>query len=204
MPKSSTYSLDPVDTYSLMPDTGSMDTYTLLPDLGQPPPTYSLVPDTGGGSSPGSDDWESMLDSGQLDQSLDRLSLYSQPRPQVKILTDDCRTQYKPPSPKLTILKRPSSQPASNGQARQKAPTKTLEQREADYAQARQRILGKDGTQQQQQQGRGKVQLKQKQNPPKNKDGVAVQPVAATRNPRGTDGTKGFSARQGNQPASSR
>jgi len=192
--------MQPVDTYSLMPDNGSMDPYSYeLPDTGRPPPNY-IVPDTGGGSSPGSDDWESMLDSGQLDQSLDRLSLYGQPKPQVKILTDDCRTQYKPPSPKLTILKRPTSQPCKTD-TRQKAPTKTLEQREADYAQARQRILGKDVTQQQPQGGKGKVQVKQKQNPPKNKDGVAV---GATRNPKSSDGTKGFSARQGNEAASSR
>jgi len=185
------------DTYSLMPDNGSMDNYTYnLPDMGRPPPNY--IPDTGGGSSPGEDDWD------PLEQSLERLSLYK-PQPQVKILTDDCRTQYKPPSPKLTILKRPTSQPTKA--PTKTAPTKTLEQREADYAQARQRILGKDVTQQQQQ-GKGKVQVKQKQNPQKNKDGVAV---GATRNPRGSDGTKGFvgqrqpnQANQANQPASNR
>jgi len=199
MPKPSTYSQ--VDTYSLMPDTGNVDSWvpeTVLSNFPPPEPwtpapvdTYSLVPDTGG-----ADDWETMLESGQLDQSLNNLSLFTQPKPQVKILTDDCRTQYKPPEPKLTILKRPSSQPVNSGQVRQKAPTKTLEQREADYAQARQRILGKDGNSQQ---GKVKVQVKGKEKGGKEVKEAKNTPVGASRNPRGTDGTKGFNGRQQNQ-----
>lgn len=59
---------------------------------------------------------------------------------------DDCmRTQYVPPEPTVKILKRPSNDKTKEqllAEARPKAPIKTLQQREQEYAEARLRILG--------------------------------------------------------------
>lgn len=58
---------------------------------------------------------------------------------------DDCiRTQYVPPEPTVKILKRPTNDVNSQQSAEQrpKAPIKTLQQREQEYAEARLRILG--------------------------------------------------------------
>ncbi|KAF2368221.1 SUZ domain [Trinorchestia longiramus] len=62
---------------------------------------------------------------------------------QVTILSGDeqHRTQYVPET-KLTIMKRPSPSAADAAAARPKAPLKTLEQRQAEYNEARIRILG--------------------------------------------------------------
>lgn len=58
---------------------------------------------------------------------------------------DDCmRTQYMPPEKTVKILKRPTNDknnPSSTDQ-KPKAPIKTLQQREQEYAEARLRILG--------------------------------------------------------------
>jgi len=62
----------------------------------------------------------------------------------VRILTNNgARTQYRRPEPTLKILKRP--EPDTSKQTESQVPKsslKTLEQREAEYAEARQRILG--------------------------------------------------------------
>lgn len=58
---------------------------------------------------------------------------------------DDCiRTQYVPPEPVVKILKRPTNDKNNqqSAEARPKAPIKTLQQREQEYAEARLRILG--------------------------------------------------------------
>lgn len=58
---------------------------------------------------------------------------------------DDCmRTQYVPPEPTVKILKRPTNDKNNQQLAEQKpkAPIKTLQQREQEYAEARLRILG--------------------------------------------------------------
>lgn len=65
----------------------------------------------------------------------------------VMLLNDDecMRTQYVPPEPTVKILKRPSNDKTKEqllAEARPKAPIKTLQQREQEYAEARLRILG--------------------------------------------------------------
>ncbi|XP_018007378.1 trithorax group protein osa isoform X2 [Hyalella azteca] len=62
---------------------------------------------------------------------------------QVTILSGDehCRTQYVP-EVKVLIMKRPSQSSSDAAAAKPKAPLKTLEQRQAEYNEARIRILG--------------------------------------------------------------
>lgn len=57
---------------------------------------------------------------------------------------DDMRTPYTPPEPTVKILKRPTNDRNSlqSADAKPKAPIKTLQQRELEYAEARLRILG--------------------------------------------------------------
>lgn len=72
--------------------------------------------------------------------------------PVIKIVgEDEHRTQYTAPGPKVKILKRPSSTPSNlSSQGEQDgdgvtAKGKSLKQREEEYAQARLRILGSTG-----------------------------------------------------------
>lgn len=57
---------------------------------------------------------------------------------------DSMRTPYVPPEPTVKILKRPTNDRNSlqAADAKPKAPIKTLQQREQEYAEARLRILG--------------------------------------------------------------
>lgn len=101
-----------------------------------------------------SDDWESLLDSGQLDANIKKLTIL--PRPKTSSITasgpvshnvnviceDDPRAQFKPTEPVIKIMKRPDSVNQSNTQVKPKVEQKSLKQREQEYAEARQRILG--------------------------------------------------------------
>ena len=119
-------------------------------------------------------DWESMFESGELDASLKNLDLSKPPPPlpgqqaavPPRVILqeqEEGRSEYQPPEPKMTIMKRPdSSSSTSNAKAaaelkQKKSQQKSLKQREQEYAEARQRILGSLGAaeeakQQQQQQ----------------------------------------------------
>lgn len=55
---------------------------------------------------------------------------------------DALRTQYVPPEPTVTILKRPSKDAQNPSDSKIFQPKKTLQQREQAYAEARLRILG--------------------------------------------------------------
>ena len=103
-------------------------------------------------------DWESMFESGELDASLKNLDLSKPPPPlpgqqplmQPRVILqdqEDSRSEYQPPEPKMTIMKRPDSSSSSNAKAaaelkQKKSQQKSLKQREQEYAEARQRILG--------------------------------------------------------------
>ena len=101
-----------------------------------------------------SDDWESLLDSGQLDANIKKLTILQ--RPQTSTITapapvsnqinviceDDPRAQFKPTEPVIKIMKRPDIVKQNNAQVKPKAEQKSLKQREQEYAEARQRILG--------------------------------------------------------------
>jgi len=102
------------------------------------------------------DDWENLLDSGELDEKLNDIKIesttevggnlgepnFSGP---VRILTNDSRIllSRKQQEPTMKILKRPEANVSkSTDQQVPKAAPKSLSQREAEYAEARQRILG--------------------------------------------------------------
>ena len=101
-----------------------------------------------------SDDWESLLDSGQLDANIKKLTILQ--RPQASTITapapvsnqinviceDDPRAQFKPTEPVIKIMKRPDIVKQNNAQVKPKVEQKSLKQREQEYAEARQRILG--------------------------------------------------------------
>lgn len=89
----------------------------------------------------------------QLDTKVKLLKMHSTPSPTVDsgrpfsmllMGDDDClRTPYAPPEPTVKILKRPTNDKNQQlADAKPKAPVKTLQQREQEYAEARLRILG--------------------------------------------------------------
>lgn len=55
---------------------------------------------------------------------------------------DALRTQYVPPEPTVTILRRPTKDSQASNDSKIYHPKKTLQQREQAYAEARLRILG--------------------------------------------------------------
>ena len=101
-----------------------------------------------------SDDWESLLDSGQLDANIKKLTILQRPQPstitapapvsnQINVICeDDPRAQFKPTEPVIKIMKRPDIVKQNNAQVKPKVEQKSLKQREQEYAEARQRILG--------------------------------------------------------------
>lgn len=70
----------------------------------------------------------------------------SRPFAAMLLNDDDCmRTQYVPPEPTVKILRRPTNDKNNQqllAEQKPKAPIKTLQQREQEYAEARLRILG--------------------------------------------------------------
>ena len=150
-----------------------------------------ILPVNGAPRTPDSEDWESMLDSGELDASLDKLSVQPgptrpyQPQPVVTLFGDDPRTQYRPPDPVIKIMKRPDSGSMSgqNGQNKPRIEQKSLKQREQEYAEARQRILGNDSDSSQTRTPSKTVISKNR-----NKDNA--------RHPKGPDGSKGFPSKR--------
>jgi hypothetical protein len=162
------------------------------------------------------EDWETLLDSGKLDESLSKLKVVEKkkkkmdsprippPHPAtpasssltdpafsgpVRILTNGCRTEFRGSEPKLKILKRPD--PESNKPTEPpivKIVQKSLEQREAEYAEARLRILGNPPPPPQPTNNN-----KPKQNNKKAGDGKKTANAAV---PKGPDGTKGFQNRR--------
>jgi len=144
------------------------------------------------------DSWEDAADSGELDRQLAQLQQSAARQRSaaaaaaaraplvVRVQGEEAgRTQYVPAGPQITILKRPD---AGNGARptpeRTRQPAKTLQQREADYAEARQRILGCSGVVE-------KPPAPERTAPPtellRNKNAQNV-----SRLPRGPDGTAGF------------
>ena len=108
-------------------------------------------------------DWESLLDSGQLDDNIKKLTILPRPKPpvqqsslsrhedprrEVEVICseEDGRTPFKPSDPVIKIMKRPDKSRSPRGHAVQTKPRteqKSLKQREQEYAEARQRILGR-------------------------------------------------------------
>ncbi|XP_009198425.1 SUZ RNA-binding domain-containing isoform X2 [Macaca nemestrina] len=94
--------------------------------------------------------WEEAADSGEIDRRLEKkLKITQKERkskspPKVPIVIQDDSLPAGPP-PQIRILKRPTSNgvvSSPNSTSRPTLPVKSLAQREAEYAEARKRILG--------------------------------------------------------------
>ncbi|XP_014677521.1 PREDICTED: SUZ domain-containing protein 1-like isoform X1 [Priapulus caudatus] len=141
--------------------------------------------------------WEDLTDNGVLEKKLLKLESTTEKEPgsdtcgeRPTVTEDTHRTQYQP---QVRILKRPSGGAAAceNGALKGSAqPAKTLEQREAEYAEARLRIMGA-------------ASRDDAPPPPPPQNSVrpvimTIQPdttiaVGKTRDPKTPDGTTGFS-----------
>ncbi|CAL1280359.1 unnamed protein product [Larinioides sclopetarius] len=143
------------------------------------------------------DSWEEMIENGVLEKKLEELQLRA-PRtsasedqssesplyPQMK-LEDNSRTPYMP---QVKILKRPND--AKTVVMPEKSPSrlpgKTLKQREAEYAEARLRILGSAHSEEEQSSSNSNsVHLVSSEK-------RSEAEVIVVRLPRGPDGTNGF------------
>ena len=158
-----------------------------------------------------SDDWESLLDSGQLDANIKKLTIL--PRPKTSTITapgpvsnqvnviceDDPRAQFKPTEPVIKIMKRPDSVNQSNAQVKPKVEQKSLKQREQEYAEARQRILGQSEGGEESVASQTKSQARLTGGGGLGQGGPGGKNVnnGVARTPRGppADGSRGFSSR---------
>ena len=120
---------------------------------------------------------------------------------EVQIQEEHPRTQYRPPEPKVKILKRPSSTPSNlydSGEASSNADSpsypslspsdeskthKSLRQREEEYAQARLRILGS---------AEPTISVEPSVEQSAAQTAYKSEPSNVVRLPKGPDGTKGF------------
>ncbi|XP_056398318.1 SUZ domain-containing protein 1 isoform X2 [Hyla sarda] len=94
--------------------------------------------------------WEDAADSGEIDRRLEKKLRITQRESKSKsppktpvVIQDDSLPGFPPPQ--IRILKRPTSNGLSsnpNASSRPTVPVKSLAQREAEYAEARKRILG--------------------------------------------------------------
>ncbi|XP_042886230.1 SUZ domain-containing protein 1-like isoform X2 [Penaeus japonicus] len=144
------------------------------------------------------DSWEDIDENSTvLEGRLEKLALKnsqteSSMHPPVVTCEDSTRTPFTPQEPKIMILRRPQGKPdaTANGMVslKQKQPVKTLEQREADYAAARLRIMGSTSKSVEEPMLTG--------NPPgshlMNMHREPQSNVGVVRTPKGPDGTAGF------------
>lgn len=150
--------------------------------------------------------WEEAADSGEMERRLEEKLRISQkervsssntshsPLKTAIVIQDDSLPAAPPPQ--IRILKRPSSNGSLGSPLSQNRPTpqvKSLAQREAEYAEARKRILGSASPEESPQ---------EKPNPDSSRPGrtnSALQPSEESRSnnqtvrqPAGPDGTQGF------------
>lgn len=179
-----------------------------------------MADDMDDGAEPVFESWEDLVDTGLLDKKIEEMKS-RQPVEQSEIeisasiepviLQEDVpRTQYVPPQPQVKILKRPSGVTKSegsllvNGEKSSKQPIKTLQQREAEYAEARLRILGAAKNEEEIAEERlANITLAAVMDCPKVTEAAQpleslrlVDAVQVIRAPRGPDATKGFSIRR--------
>jgi len=147
-------------------------------------------------------DWESLLDSGQLDDNIKKLTILPRPKPptqqsslsgerdtRVEVICseEEARTPFKPADPVIKIMKRPEKSISGRDekpQCRPRTEQKSLKQREQEYAEARQRILGSDDAVKEE--GGNSVKPHTRTKP------VTDPGVPTARLPRPPDGSKGF------------
>ncbi|XP_005996356.1 SUZ domain-containing protein 1 isoform X2 [Latimeria chalumnae] len=142
--------------------------------------------------------WEEAADSGEIDRRLEeKLRLTQKERkskspPKVPIIVPDDTLPAAPP-PQIRILKRPTSNGVvSNLHPVNRPPpqVKSLAQREAEYAEARKRILGSASPEEEQE----KPVTDRPARVAQSED--ARQPNNVIRQPLGPDGTQGFKQRR--------
>jgi len=165
--------------------------------------------------TPEADDWESLLDSGQLDANIKKMTILQRPKTgappsangekqniPVNIVqcSDDPMSQYRQTEPVIKIMKRPGNgvTQTTSSNNKPKVEQKSLKQREQEYAEARQRILGSVGPETNQEQTRSPVKTVQPGMPPSVQPPPVRNPhsngVSHTRHPRGppSEGGRGF------------
>ncbi|XP_071145766.1 SUZ RNA-binding domain-containing-like [Mytilus edulis] len=140
------------------------------------------------------DSWEELEDNTVLDKKLKEIKTSADEKksfPAQGMVTDSSdRTQYQP---QVKIMKRPTDTPSTNNDKRSNIPTKTLEQREAEYAEARLRILGPaygngDGNEEEPQENIAEERVTQLFKELNTNNNC----VEVLRQPKGPDGTPGF------------
>ncbi|CAI5783080.1 SUZ domain-containing protein 1 [Podarcis lilfordi] len=143
--------------------------------------------------------WEEAADSGEIDRRLEKKlkitqkeSRKSKSPPKVPIVIQDDSLPSGPP-PQIRILKRPTSNGVlsnPNSASRPALPVKTLAQREAEYAEARKRILGSASPEEEQ--DKPILDRPTRISQPEE----ARQPSNVIRQPLGPDGSQGFKQRR--------
>ncbi|XP_053136749.1 SUZ domain-containing protein 1 isoform X3 [Hemicordylus capensis] len=144
--------------------------------------------------------WEEAADSGEIDRRLEKTlritqkesSRKSKSPPKVPVVIQDESLPSGPP-PQIRILKRPTSNGVlsnPNSASRPAFPVKSLAQREAEYAEARKRILGSASPEEEQDKPildrPTRISQLEEARPPSN----------VIRQPLGPDGSQGFKQRR--------
>ncbi|MGH0132415.1 UNVERIFIED_CONTAM: hypothetical protein FKN15_049803 [Acipenser sinensis] len=141
--------------------------------------------------------WEEAADSGEIDRRLEEKLRISQKEKKSRsplktpIVIQDDSLPAAPP-PQIRILKRPSSNGslgASSPAQRPPAQVKTLAQREAEYAEARRRILGSASPEEEPEKPIPTTDRPVRVSAPFEE---ARPPNNVIRQPTGPDGTQGF------------
>ncbi|XP_042334312.1 SUZ domain-containing protein 1 [Sceloporus undulatus] len=146
--------------------------------------------------------WEEAADSGEIDRRLEKKLKISQKEsrkskspPKLPIVIQDESLPAGPP-PQIRILKRPTSNGAlgnPNSASRPAFPVKSLAQREAEYAEARKRILG-SASPEEEEEGQDKPILDR---PTRISQPEEARPANnVIRQPLGPDGSQGFRQRR--------
>ncbi|XP_008998736.1 SUZ RNA-binding domain-containing isoform X4 [Callithrix jacchus] len=151
--------------------------------------------------------WEEAADSGEIDRRLEKkLKITQKERkskspPKVPIVIQDDSLPAGPP-PQIRILKRPTSNGvvnSPNSTSRPALPVKSLAQREAEYAEARKRILGSASPEEEQEKpilDRPSSVLLPFRPTRISQPEDSRQPNNVIRQPLGPDGSQGFKQRR--------
>lgn len=142
--------------------------------------------------------WEDAADSGEIDRRLEKKLRITQREskskspPKTPVVIQDDSLPAGPP-PQIRILKRPTSNGLSsnpNASSRPAVPVKSLAQREAEYAEARKRILGSASPEEEPEKPivdrPARINQSEDGRPPNN----------VIRQPLGPDGSQGFKQRR--------
>ncbi|XP_054435658.1 SUZ domain-containing protein 1 isoform X2 [Pteronotus mesoamericanus] len=151
--------------------------------------------------------WEEAADSGEIDRRLEKkLKITQKERkskspPKVPIVIQDDSLPTGPPQ-QIRILKRPTSNgvvSSPNSTSRPALPVKSLAQREAEYAEARKRILGSASPEEEQEKpilDRPTSDLLPFRPTRISQPEDSRQPNNVIRQPLGPDGSQGFKQRR--------